>query len=184
MKELFECLDNSLKTLKTSTLSFEKCLENVPEGSTVYADPPYAPVHYSRFYHALETLIKYDYPTITHKGRYRDDRHQSPFSQKSKASKAFVDLFTGVKSRKAQWVLSYSDNGVVEINEIKELVKSVFPVKSYNLYVKTLEHKHSTMGRFEDPERDVIEYLIIASFKVSKTGGKKRTMPAFIPLTL
>lgn len=75
-------------------------------------------------------------------------------------------------------------NEVVEINEIKELVKSVFPAKSYNLYVKTLEHKHSTMGRFEDPERDVIEYLIIASFKVSKAGGKKRTMPVCIPLAL
>ncbi|SEO14806.1 DNA adenine methylase [Mucilaginibacter sp. OK283] len=165
LKELFDCLDNSLKTLLTTTLSFEICLESLPEGCTVYADPPYAPVHYSRFYHALETLTKYDYPTITHKGRYRDDRHQSPFSQKTKATKAFEDLFRGVLAKKAQLVLSYSDNGVVKIEEIKELAESIFTIKNYDLHVKPLEHKHSTMGRFEDPERDVVEYLIVASFK-------------------
>jgi adenine-specific DNA-methyltransferase len=82
-KELLLNLDDSLKRLQTTTLDFEKCLDSIPEGCTVYADPPYAPVHYSRFYHALETLVKYDYPAIEHKGRYRIDRHQSPFSQKA-----------------------------------------------------------------------------------------------------
>jgi adenine-specific DNA-methyltransferase len=165
LKELFDSLDNSLKTLHTTTLGFEKCLQIVPDMSTIYADPPYAPVHYSRFYHALETITKYDYPTITHKGRYRDDRHQSPFSQKSNAVKAFSDLFLGVISKKAQLVLSYSDNGVVKIDKIKELARSIFPSKIYDLSLKTLDHKHSTMGRFDDHERDVVEYLIIANFK-------------------
>ena len=30
--------------------------------------------------------------------------------------------------------------------------------------VKEVDHKHSTMGRFEDQNRDVIEYLVIAKF--------------------
>ena len=93
LEELLRSLGNSLKELKTTTLNYEDCLKSIPERTTVYADPPYAPVHYSRFYHALETLIKYDYPEIDHKGRYRSDRHQSPFSQKSNAIEAFEIMF-------------------------------------------------------------------------------------------
>lgn len=160
-KELLSSLDNSLKKLTTTTLSFEDCLKSIPTGTTVYADPPYAPVHYSRFYHALETLVKYDYPTVDHKGRYRSDRHQSPFSQKGKALNAFRDLFNGVITQKAQLVLSYSGSGVINIKLIKELASQMFSPTQYTLTTQTLDHKHSTMGRFEDHERDVVEYLII-----------------------
>lgn len=164
LKDLLQNLDNSLKNLTTTTLSFEQCLNIIPERTTVYADPPYAPVHYSRFYHALETVVKYDYPNVDHKGRYRDDRHQSPFSQKTNAINAFVDLFDGVIKKKAQLVLSYSGSGVVDIKKIEDLARTKFPYKQYEVITKTLDYKHSTMGRFEDAERDVIEYLIIAKF--------------------
>lgn len=160
-KELVETLDDSLMQLKTTTLDFQKCLETIPVGSTIYADPPYAPVHYSRFYHALETLVKYDYPKIDHKGRYRSDRHQSPFSQKSNAEAAFIELFKGVVKKKSQMVLSYSDSGVLKIENIINLVKLNFP-NLYKIEIDTIGHTHSTMGRFEDAGRDVKEYLILA----------------------
>jgi adenine-specific DNA-methyltransferase len=166
LQELVKGLGNSLKTLKTTTLSFEDCLATeIPEKTTVYADPPYAPVHYSRFYHALETLVKYDYPPIEHKGRYRTDRHQSPFSQKTNALGAFGKLYDGILAKKSQLVLSYSDSGVVGIEEIKRLAEEKFAGEDYEVSVQTLDHKHSTMGRFEDHERDVTEYLIIAKLK-------------------
>ena len=59
----------------------------------IYADPPYSSVHYSRFYHAIESLVKYDYDIPTFKGRYRSDRHQSPFCQKQNVKGAFELLF-------------------------------------------------------------------------------------------
>ncbi len=80
------------------TLDYLDCLKKIPK-STIYADPPYCFVHYSRFYHAIETLSLYDYPDIQYKngnmvkGRYRIDRHQSPFSIRTKVKKAFSDLF-------------------------------------------------------------------------------------------
>ncbi len=160
-KELLLTLDDSLKQLKTTTLGFEECLKTLPEGSTVYADPPYAPVHYSRFYHVLETLVDYDYPEIEHKGRYRNDRHQSPFSQKGNAVDAFSALFAGIINKKAQMVLSYSDKGVLAINTIVDLAEQKFP-KNYIIQMDTIDHTHSTMGRFEDAGREVKEYLIIA----------------------
>ena len=161
-KELLNTLDNSLMQLKTTTSSFEDCLSTIPDGSTVYADPPYAPVHYSRFYHALETLVKYDYPNIEHKGRYRDDRHQSPFSQKGNALKAFEKMFEKIISKKCQMILSYSNAGVVKISELITLSRYCFEKKNYKIMIRTLNHKHSTMGRFDDGDREVVEYLIIA----------------------
>ena len=47
--------------------------------TTIYLDPPYSPANYSRFYHILETLIKYDYPKNEYKGLYRDKRFLSNF---------------------------------------------------------------------------------------------------------
>ena len=161
LKELVTTLDNSLKKIKTTTLSFQECLKLLPPKSTVYADPPYAPVHYSRFYHVLETLVRYDYPSLLFKGRYREDRHQSPFSQKSNAIEAFTELFEGIRDVNLQMILSYSGSGVVPIKTIINLALEIFD-ENYTLECKELAHKHSTMGRFEDQNRDVVEFLIIA----------------------
>jgi adenine-specific DNA-methyltransferase len=169
LEELVNSLDNHLKKITTTTFPFEKCLKNIPQKSTVYADPPYASVHYSRFYHVLETLVKYDYPELEFKGRYRGDRHQSPFSQKSKAIQAFKELFEGIIQANCQMLLSYSGSGVVPIEIIISLAKQYF-FDGYEIEVKEVEHKHSTMGRFEDQNRDVIEYLLIAKFKLTVYG--------------
>ncbi len=84
----------------------------------IYADPPYTRDHYSRYYHVLETMCLRDNPLISKsclgggnipsKGAYRIDRHQSPFSIKSRAPEAFHNLFKGAKSIGAKMVLSYS----------------------------------------------------------------------------
>ena len=38
--------------------------EDIKNVDLIYADPPYSFVHYSRFYHAIESLIKYDLSLI------------------------------------------------------------------------------------------------------------------------
>ena len=86
--------------------------------SVVYADPPYTRDHYSRFYHALETIALGDDPSITmsnlgggnlqSRGGYRAGRHQSPFCIKSEAPAAFSALFAGVAALRVPLVLSYS----------------------------------------------------------------------------
>lgn len=84
----------------------------------IYADPPYTRYHYSRYYHILETLCLHDVPKISttfpngkgglSRAIYRDDRHQSPFCIKSKAPKAFDELFKYAKKAQTSIVLSYS----------------------------------------------------------------------------
>jgi adenine-specific DNA methylase len=110
----------------------------------VYADPPYTRDHYSRYYHVLETLCLLDNPRIStvringqdciSRGIYRVERHQSPFCIRSKAPKAFVDLFAGVRALEVPLVLSYSpyekDNGsrprLMKIEQIEELARMYF----------------------------------------------------------
>lgn len=98
---------------------YMECLKMLPDNvRTVYADPPYTRDHYSRFYHVLETIALDDVPEIstvkihgsTHvsNGIYRKDRHQSPFCIKSKAPKAFDEMFKAISASGRNLLLSYS----------------------------------------------------------------------------
>ena len=98
---------------------YMECLKMLPDNvRTVYADPPYTRDHYSRFYHVLETIALDDVPEIstvkihgsTHvsNGIYRKDRHQSPFCIRSKAPKAFDEMFKAISASGRNLLLSYS----------------------------------------------------------------------------
>lgn len=151
------------------TMDYRECLASL-KSSVVYADPPYAFVHYSRFYHAMETIVEYDYPQIQHmgntvvKGRYRSERHQSPFCIKTQVTDAFVDLFNGVKSSGSDLLLSYSNTGMIDIDKLMALASSTFG-SSYEVWFDHMNHMHMTMGRRQDRSRQVRESLIIAKKK-------------------
>jgi len=148
-----------------SSLDFEECLNQLTEGGTVYADPPYCFVHYSRFYHALETLVLYDYPAIQMKderyvkGRYRVGRHQSPFSIKSQVRSSFEALFKGVMKSNSNLVLSYSKTGLIDIDELGEIALQQCPDRRIQLL--TTDHQHMTLGRKNDRHREVQECLLL-----------------------
>lgn len=169
-KRKYDAVSSELSTSKpllphkVTSLDFVDCLKSI-EGGTVYADPPYCFVHYSRFYHAIETLVLYDYPDIQHKngkivkGRYRENRHQSPFCIKTQVSAAFETLFKGVNNAKANLVLSYSKNGMISIEEVGELASRIFNGRKIELL--TTDHQHMTLGRQKDRHRNVEECLLL-----------------------
>jgi adenine-specific DNA-methyltransferase len=135
------------------------------KNGTIYADPPYCFVHYSRFYHALETLVKYDYPTLQMqndevvKGRYREDRHQSPFCIKSKVYQAFYDLFKATEQSNSRLVLSYSNTGMITLDNLYELANNIF--KNREKTILSIDYKHMTLGRLNDRDRSVKECLLL-----------------------
>jgi adenine-specific DNA-methyltransferase len=142
-----------------TALDYEECLKQLPENTLVYADPPYTFVHYSRFYHALETLVLYDYPKVQFKGRYRSDRHQSPFCQSTKVKNAFSTMFRLIFEKRSKLVLSYSDNGMISMDDIKGLVVKEMP--GYNFEVITQSYLHSTMGRLKNRNIEINETLLV-----------------------
>ena len=168
-KELILNLNgSSTRRNKITTMDYLDCLRVIEEGTIVYADPPYQSVHYSRFYHALETLVKYDYPIVEYKGRYRNDRHQSPFCKKTTVNKAFNALFYGVKNKKAHLALSYSDTGMISLEHIQWLGEKALG-SSYSIQVLEKDHIHSTMGRSDEKHQDVKEFILLFKYNGSET---------------
>ena len=161
-KQLHTYLGENNLNHRVTSLDYSECLNRIEPQSLVYADPPYAFVHYSRFYHALETLVKYDYPDVDHKGRYRKDRHQSPFCRRTEVKPAFETLFSKIAGKHANLILSYSNTGMISLKEILEMANTSLG-RGYNVTTKEVSYKHSTMGRKDDKNKNVQEYLIIAN---------------------
>ena len=85
--------------------------------STIYADPPYTADNYSRFYHVLEVLARYDYPPLLRrrdgqlsKGRYpsREYRFQSGFCAAPKVEDEFRRLARCSSRLGSSLVVSYA----------------------------------------------------------------------------
>jgi adenine-specific DNA-methyltransferase len=111
----------------------------------VYADPPYTSDQYSRYYHLLETLILYDYPKVTSKGRYREQRFQSTFCLKAHAARSLNTMVEASASLGADLVLSYPTNGLVYRSGVD--VIDIMRRHYHKLdLVRSVSHHHSTMG--------------------------------------
>lgn len=150
------------------SVDYADCLASL-KPSIIYADPPYAMVHYSRFYHALETLVLYDYPTLQVKGgklvkgRYREDRHQSPFCHKTGVKASFKTLFDGVRDSTSHLLMSYSNTAVMNMDDMLHLAMDTLG-EQYALHCLVAQHDHMTMGRQEDRSREVREWLIVCRY--------------------
>jgi len=92
------------------------------KGDILYIDPPYTVTDYNAAYHVLESIAKYDYPTINGiTGRRKDENNKSKYTRKEQALKNLEDLL-----RQAQFkhiLISYSTQGLVSVNELEELAK-------------------------------------------------------------
>ena len=125
----------------------------------IYADPPYTEDHYSRYYHLLETLIKYDYPVVEGKARYRTDRFHTPFSIKTKATAAFETLAKRTANLKADLVLSYPTTGV--LSEIGTTPYQIIRHHFRSVDVcRRISHDHSTLGASKGPASHAVTETI------------------------
>ena len=160
MKELVHALSHPLPHhFRSSSLDYIDCISTLPPGSLIYADPPYSAVHYSRFYHALETLVRYDHPRLEYKGRYREGRYQSPFDQKGCVSRAFRLLFEAVRRQNCHLLLSYSDNALLPEVELHKIASESMG-DDYRVIRHSKDYTHMKMGRSDEYKLDVHELLI------------------------
>ena len=130
---------------KTFNMDYKYLMEDPAfnDVKVVYVDPPYTGEQYSRFYHVLETVCKYDNPHLEHKGLYRDDRFMSDLSLRKKAFDEFDYLLAALSNKKKKVVLSYSTKGLLKEYEMEYLFK-----KHFSQYkVKRTKYNHSTQGK-------------------------------------
>ncbi len=130
--------------------------------AVIYADPPYTSDQYSRYYHILETLVRYDYPVVSGKGLYRPDRFVSSWSLKAKVRDSFAELIANASALRAALVISYPTNGLLRDSEnaIPEMLRQHFRKVSR---LTPVAHQHSTMGASKGSQRtDVTEQIFVA----------------------
>jgi adenine-specific DNA methylase len=145
---------NTLKLLKK---------KNLQKPTLVYLDAPYTREEYSRYYHVLETLVKYNYPSAVGKGRIPDKKKGERFASEffSKKSENINNAIKKIISATIEngWFCawSYSSSGKADIFQIVKYIKDKFDCK---VRFFSTPHSYSAQGS-KGKQKSVIEYLII-----------------------
>lgn len=86
-----------------------KAAKSIRKGDLVFVDPPYSGVHYSRFYHVLETLARGQCGKVSGAGRYPspEERPRSRYSVKSESMKALDELFVAIRERGGKAIVTF-----------------------------------------------------------------------------
>lgn len=127
--------------------------------SVIYCDPPYTSDHYSRYYHLVETLLLYDYPSVESKGLYRPDRFYSLFSTKTQVHAAFDDLINAAARLQATLILSYPDKGLL-LRPRETLVQLLRERFAKVEVAAEVTHQHSTLGASKGVEKSPVTELV------------------------
>lgn len=151
------------------------------EGDIAYIDPPYTVTQYVSAYHLLETLAKYDYPTIAGVGgkRGRGDKN-SLYARRLGAKTQFEDLFRQIKFKHV--IISYSNQGLVPLEELVELAE-IFAV-NHQVHVEHFDyreyqnHRSSNKGNGRNLNEVIIYFKKDLSVNKSPLNysGSKDTM--------
>ena len=116
-------------------------------------DPTYNNSKYSTNYHILESIVYGDMPEIRGKTGIRCDGIISKFNSKNEAINALEDI---IKNANFKYIfLSYNDEGIMNIDDIENLMKK------YGIY-KRYEKNHKRYKANKDKEvakKTTVEYL-------------------------
>ncbi|NLX92034.1 MAG: hypothetical protein GXZ07_10730 [Firmicutes bacterium] len=147
-------VNNGLKN-EVFKVDYKELLINFEgEIACYYVDPPYSGEQYSRFYHILETVVKYDRPRLQYKGLYRADRFKSGFCYKKLAEGEFEFIMKEISKKGAALVISYSDKGILPVQKLKQLGRKYFR----RIELRRNSYAHSTLGKGKN---DINEILLI-----------------------
>lgn len=138
-------------------------LQALKENDLVFLDPPYSGVHYSRFYHVLETIARGNQIKVEGIGRYPkiSERPSSKFSMKSESQNALNNLLKLIANKRATAILTFPNhecsNGLSG-SFVKEIARKYFSVEK-----EIIKNSFSTLGGniTKRPARIETEELIL-----------------------
>ncbi len=127
----------------------------------VYLDPPYTRDEYSRYYHILETLVRYDYPSVQDKAsmpkRGQAGRFASAFATRNTVAieELIVEIIERILSKGWSCLWSYSSTGVASVeNILKRLSRDD---RKINVFGMT----HSYKGQGKHKAKAVREFAVM-----------------------
>lgn len=135
----------------------------VQGGDLVFLDPPYSGVHYSRFYHVLETVARGKTGTVLGNGRYppQAERPRSDYSLKTRSRVALDDLLSKLSSRGASVLITFpsgaASNGLSG-EEVTEL-----SLKHFQMLKTKVASRFSTLGgdsKHRAARQDSVELIL------------------------
>lgn len=130
----------------------EKIAKNI-KCDLCYIDPPYMKRQYAANYHILETLARGDEPEAVGVSGLRPWRDQySNFCTKTKIRNSFRQIFSNMDC--PHFLLSYSEDGLLKLGEIKELLSEFGKVSVDKIKNKRFKSNNSSL------EPTITEYFI------------------------
>ncbi|MBN2351774.1 MAG: DNA adenine methylase [Spirochaetales bacterium] len=155
-KAAFEILAGQFakRTGQAKIADANEAAKKLKKGDLVFIDPPYSSVHYSRFYHVLETIAQGSCGAVSGVGRYpaSELRPRSKFSISTESTDALDDLLKNVASHDANAIITFPDhdcsNGLSG-NMVRELASKYFQVRE-----QQVNSKLSTLGGTGDKRGD------------------------------
>lgn len=103
-------------------------------GDILYIDPPYTSIDYGSAYHVLETIAKYDNPSIKGITGQRENKNKSMYTRKKEALLALSDLIENAKFKYI--VISYSNHGIISEEDIINMIHKNKKKGSYYVFQK------------------------------------------------
>jgi adenine-specific DNA-methyltransferase len=132
----------------------------------VYLDPPYTREEYSRYYHVLETLVRYDYPEVSGKSsapvKGGAGRFASEFFTRCEesAAKYIIDIIITCLQNGWDCTWSYSSSGLASVTRVIEACAE------FCTSVELFNTQYSYKAQGKQRAKAVEEYIIV--FKANK----------------
>ncbi len=116
------------------------------EGDLAFLDPPYSGVHYSRFYHVLETLVVYERVEVSGTGRYPppDMRPKSRYSMLTTSSQALEQALAALSQVGANAIVTFPA-GTASNGLSGDIVREV-AAKYFKINLAKVSGRFSTLG--------------------------------------
>lgn len=139
---------------KAQQLDANLMAQSLRSGDVAFVDPPYSGVHYSRFYHVLESIALGGCGDVSGKGRYPAERERprSKYSVTSEAKEALDDLLGTLAMRGAKVIMTFPNHGCsngLSGSSVKRIAARHFAV----VRTKTVASRFSTLGGTSDENR-------------------------------
>lgn len=130
------------------------------EADIVYIDPPYSSRQYSRFYHVIETITKWDKPKLYGTAMKPDPENMSNYCS-SKAIDSFRELIADLKCKYI--IVSYNNtyNSKSNSSKNKMELKDMLNILQKKGITKVLEMKHNAFNAGKTDLTDHKEILFV-----------------------
>jgi adenine-specific DNA-methyltransferase len=129
-------------------------------GEVLYIDPPYNGRQYLGNYHVLESIAKYDNPSLKGKTGTREDMNKvSDYCKKGKVAQSFDDLLANANFDYV--FISYSSEGLLTEEELVSIAEKHSDPKK----LKVFKFPYRRYSRVKDENKPTVHEIVVSAAK-------------------